>query len=75
MDGKKFNKRPVIVSLVWGALMIAVALVNKGSENSNAILMLMIAGWIATGSLSNDFYKRECRMFRRMIGKAPKSEG
>ena len=75
--GKK-GKNLVGIALVWAAMMIAVSLVVKDAEKSQALITLMIAGWIATGGLSGSssaFYKAECSMFRRMIGRGPKAEG
>lgn len=64
------TKNPIINALVWAGLMIAVSLMTKDHENSSAILLMMIGGWIATGGLSSETRKAECAMFKRMLGRS-----
>jgi len=70
------GKNLVGIAIVWAAMMIAVSIVVKDAEKIQALILLMVAGWIATGGFtgsSSAFYKAECRMFRRLIGRAPKA--
>jgi len=75
---EKKGKNLVGIAIVWATMMIAVSLIVKDAEKIQALILLMVAGWIATGGFtgtSSAFYKAECRMFRRMIGRGPKTEG
>jgi xanthine/uracil permease len=73
----KNGTRAILIALIWAAAMIAVAYFFKGRDNTPAILMLMIAGWIATGGLAGSNHplaRAERRFLCRLFGRTPKSE-
>jgi len=78
MKNQKKTKPLIGNAIIWAAMMIAVGLLTKGNENSQFLIVLMIAGWFATQSLivgPKALMAAECALFRRLVGRGPKAEG
>jgi hypothetical protein len=58
-------------SLIWAAVMIAVALQVSGKPGAQGIQMTLLAGWFASfsvlGGLSREGVAAECAWFRRVL--------
>lgn len=59
----------IIHALIFAAGILAASVLMKGSENANMVLLLMVAGWIATGGLSGSKNEIAC-LKRKLSGKS-----
>jgi hypothetical protein len=53
---KNKSAAPVGNAIIWASVMLASAMVTKGSEGSGDLVMIMVAGWFASSLL---FYKKK----------------
>jgi len=67
---KLFKNKSILIALFWAAAMITTSYLLQGHEHRETLFLLMIAGWVATGGISSEFHKAECRAFKRLIGKS-----
>lgn len=77
MNKKKNGKLLIGNAIIWAAMMIAVSLLTKGSENSQLINLLMILGWFSTQSLMvspKEAVAADCAVLRRIFGRGQKAE-
>ncbi|QOL25330.1 hypothetical protein LP316_13665 [Thalassotalea sp. LPB0316] len=68
---KSLSKMMIGNALIWASAMIGSALLIKGHDNSQSVLMLLIALWFASTYLFGDMKKAakaECAYFRKLLG-------
>ena len=56
----KRHRNTIANALIWAAMMIAAALLMRGSDNSQLMLLLMVTGWFVTNGLVGESTSERC---------------
>lgn len=70
-NNKKEGRNEVGHSIIWAAMMIASSLVMKDEGSADTMLFLLMAGWVATMTVTGGFkqsVERECAFLRKLFG-------
>lgn len=57
----------ILHALIFAAAILVASLLMKDSDKANTILLLIIAGWVATGGLSGSRNELTC-LKRKLFG-------